>query len=756
MMHERVSMELMRKMGLPVPRETHTKLYVNGDYVGLYTIVEAIDKPFLRSVYKEDTGYLYNYQWANPFFFEDRGPDPATYSPSPFEPEFNSQTPNPGPIAQMVQAINQTTDAQFQSMVGQYVDFNSFLTIIAAENFLAEQDGMIGDYGMNNFYMYRFGGKNVHTFIPWDKSNTFWSTDWPIMRNVEKNVLSRRSLGFPELLNVYRNALAMAATLAGGPGGWLETEIAKEYQQIQAAAYADPYKLCDPGASGNLRPCSNAEFDAEVMRMVGFARVRAPDVQIQLAGGISQQDFTLTNLGGFTSTATNSGGSFKVGYARIQTTGSSSMPAGLAIFSVRNGSIVVSEAGVPASPLIQSGRIFAEVNGSVNTGLAIANPNNQPATVSFYFTDATGRDYGQGALVIPANGQIADFLNSRLFNSGVLPAGAFTFTSSVPVAAIALRGLTNERSEFLITTLPVTPLAAQSGNLLFPHFADGSGWTTQVILVNPGDQVLTGSLQFVSQGNGATAGQPVIVTSSDGTPASMFNYLIPAHSVYRLLTAGTSTELRSGSVRVTPTAGNGTPAGVSIFSFRNGNATVSEAGVPSVRLSTAFRLYAESAGDFAHGQANSLQTGIALANSTANPATVDFELTKLDGSSLGLTGALAIPANGQNAFFLSQVPGLTSLPASFQGILRISSATPVSVVGLRGRYNERGDFLITTTPPVAEDDPAPTTELVFPHIVEGAGYTTQFILFSGRPGQAASGTLLFLNQSGQPMTLDIR
>jgi spore coat protein CotH len=35
MMHERVSMELMRKMGLPVPRETHTKLYVNGEYVGI-------------------------------------------------------------------------------------------------------------------------------------------------------------------------------------------------------------------------------------------------------------------------------------------------------------------------------------------------------------------------------------------------------------------------------------------------------------------------------------------------------------------------------------------------------------------------------------------------------------------------------------------------------------------------------------------------------------------------------------------------
>src|SRR6185369_237928 len=114
------------------------------------------------------------------------------------------------------------------------------------------------------------------------------------------------------------------------------------------------------------------------------------------------------------------------------------------------------------------------------------------------------------------------------------------------------------------------------------------------------------------------------------------------------------------------------------------------------------------------------------------------------------------PANGQSALFLNQVPGLAALPTSFQGVLRISGPAGISVVGLRGRYNERGDFLITTTPPVAEDEPPSAAEMVFPHIVEGAGYTTQFILFSGKPGQAAAGTLRFLSQSGQPLGLSIR
>ena len=64
--------------------------------------------------------------------------------------------------------------------------------------------------------------------------------------------------------------------------------------------------------------------------------------------------------------------------------------------------------------------------------------------------------------------------------------GTFTFTADLPVAVIALRGFVNERSEFLMTTLPVAPLTAgPADTVYFPHFAAGGGWTTQVILVNP-------------------------------------------------------------------------------------------------------------------------------------------------------------------------------------------------------------------------------------------------------------------------------
>src|SRR6266481_6331967 len=75
-----------------------------------------------------------------------------------------------------------------------------------------------------------------------------------------------------------------------------------------------------------------------------------------------------------------------------------------------------------------------------------------------------------------------------------------------------------------------------------------------------------------------------------------------------------------------------------------------------------------------------------------------------------------------------------------------SSSLPISAIGLRGRYNERGDFLISTTPAIAENTPTTTGELVFPHIATGGGYTTEFLLLNR--GTASAGTISIFSESG--------
>jgi sugar lactone lactonase YvrE len=453
--------------------------------------------------------------------------------------------------------------------------------------------------------------------------------------------------------------------------------------------------------------------------------------------------FNITDRGGVSYVSAGQANSTVVGYASIQPDIGRTTPSGLAIFGFRQNNVFVTEAAVPAVPLIQSGRIYAEMGNSIDTGIAIANPNKESATVSFFFSDANG-SFGNGTTTIPANGQIARFLDQSPFNAGASLSGAFSFSSSTPIAVIALRGHTNERGEFLITTLPVVDLSLPVAGdaVVFPQFVDGGGWSTQIVLVNPTDRVLTGTVQFRGP-----AGQNVTLADSA--------YSIPARASQRLQTLGTSSSISTGSVRIIP-AGGTAPTGAAIFSFRNNGITVAEAGVSAVPSGTAFRLYAEASGDFSRSAAGSIQTGIAVANTSSATVNVTVDLTKLDGSAIGLTGILSVPANGQTAIFLNQIPGLESLQTPLQGVMRVSSAASISLVGLRGRYNERGDFLIATTPPMNEAAPSSSSPLFYPHIADSGGYTTQFILFSAQPGSSSSGTMQLFNQSGSALGLTLR
>jgi len=289
-MHERVAMEFFRKMGIRAPREAHARVFLNDQYAGLYTMVEQIDPIFLQRNFGEGDGRLYGYEWVDYWIFDYRGPDSLAYSPLPFKPENNLINLDPQPIVEMVRTINEAPDSEFSSALSQYLDLQSLFKELAAENFIAEQDGIIGDYTLNNFYLYRFMGTLRSIFLPWDKSNSFWAIDLPIFHNFSWNLLTRRALSAaPDLIALYRDNLRQAADVGGGPGGWLEQEITKVSQQIRQAYYEDPLKLCDHHATGYLRPCTNEEFEAEVAYLIQFARQRSAFVRAQLDSGLIPQ-----------------------------------------------------------------------------------------------------------------------------------------------------------------------------------------------------------------------------------------------------------------------------------------------------------------------------------------------------------------------------------------------------------------------------------------------------------------------------------
>ena len=166
------------------------------------------------------------------------------------------------------------------------------------------------------------------------------------------------------------------------------------------------------------------------------------------------QTFSVPDRGGISITSQGTSPELRVGYGQVETDDGMTPPVGLAIFSSRPNGILVSEAGVPAVPAVLDGRIFAETDGVVRTGLAMANPNDTAVTITFFFTNSDGIDSGHDTFTLGSREQIAQFLDEDPFNGGSETLGTFTFTSNLPVAVIALRGFVNERSEFLMTTLP--------------------------------------------------------------------------------------------------------------------------------------------------------------------------------------------------------------------------------------------------------------------------------------------------------------
>jgi hypothetical protein len=63
--------------------------------------------------------------------------------------------------------------------------------------------------------------------------------------------------------------------------------------------------------------------------------------------------------------------------------------------------------------------------------------------------DSNGQDFGHGSLTLPAQGEIARFLDEEPFRLGPSEGTTFSFEASGPVAVLSLRGRNNERGEFL-------------------------------------------------------------------------------------------------------------------------------------------------------------------------------------------------------------------------------------------------------------------------------------------------------------------
>jgi len=293
-LHETVTMRMFERMGFPFQRTAHIRLVVNGTYAGMFELAEPIDSRYLMTRFGEDTGYLYEAKGGQSYHFQYLGDSGDAYVPSIFDPKTHSSDPQGQVIAEMVRTINISTDAEFATAVGKYMDIGAYVAHVAVEMFMGEVDGILSDSGMTNFYLYRRTVDNHWFFLPWDKEMTFTLSKWPIWQGTNDNVLLRRALQIPEFRTRYLDTLHQAAEVAGGPDGWLNQEFDREYVLIRQSALQDPSRVCMVNLS--YASCSESTFQASVDYSRGFARERAAFVNESIAAAGWRQDTLVPDM----------------------------------------------------------------------------------------------------------------------------------------------------------------------------------------------------------------------------------------------------------------------------------------------------------------------------------------------------------------------------------------------------------------------------------------------------------------------------
>lgn len=230
LMRSRLCWDLFNQSGVPAARTAYAALYINGQYYGLYVIVEHYDENFILDRFGNNDGNLYKCLYPAPLTW--LGPEQSPYKrmrnsrDRAYELEINEEIDDYSDLVSFIGFLNNTSDADFARAIEERFNVRAFLKYLAINTLLGSWDDYW--YLQNNYYLYHNTATDKFEFIPYDYDNTygidFVGGDWGT-RDIynfghpsEPRPLVTRLLNIPAYRNLYsfylKQALNTEFTLA--------------------------------------------------------------------------------------------------------------------------------------------------------------------------------------------------------------------------------------------------------------------------------------------------------------------------------------------------------------------------------------------------------------------------------------------------------------------------------------------------------------------------------------------------------------
>lgn len=170
--------DLCRELEIPAPRSNHVRVYINGNYYGLYLNVEHIDEEFVDLRFGNQSGNLYKCLWPADLNYLGDNPDLYKYENGgrrAYELKTNESLDDYSDLAHFIDVLNNTPIDELECEIEKVFNVQDYMKVAAMDVFTGNWDGYI--YNKNNFYLYRNAQTGKFEYIPYDLDNTF-GIDW--------------------------------------------------------------------------------------------------------------------------------------------------------------------------------------------------------------------------------------------------------------------------------------------------------------------------------------------------------------------------------------------------------------------------------------------------------------------------------------------------------------------------------------------------------------------------------------------------